>query len=411
MRLRDLLKVSTKAILVNKSRSVLTMLGIIIGIASVILMISVGQAAQNYLLAQVASFGSDLVFVANGRGDETRGGPPSASIKQTLTDADLRKLRSQSWVKVAAGDVIVRDLLVGPGGEKNGTVDGSSPDEITIFSMSLAKGRFLEDDDIDSHAKVIVLGKDVADALFGQDNPLGKTVRLAKQNFRVIGVMAPSGTRFFSNIDEQVYVPYTTVFDLYNKDRLNFISLKPQGISAAQSKDRIRYLLRDTHKLDNPNGELSKDDFRVATQDDAIKNADTIGSVLQILLGSIASISLFVAGIGIMNIMYVTVTERTREIGLRVAIGALPRDILRQFLFEAIVLTCVAGTLGVFAGVFLSWLAIQIISSFQSGWSFVLPWNGIVLGFGVSSAIGIVFGYFPARKAAKLNPIEALRYE
>lgn len=410
MKIRDLLKVSYKALLINKGRSVLTMLGIIIGIASVILMVSVGQAAQDYLLSQVASFGSDLVFIGNGTQEEDSG-PPSAAIKQVLTAKDMEKIRALSWVRGVAGSILTSDLVSYGSVEKIASISGSSPDETVIFNIQTGKGRFLLQDDIDSHARVVVLGSAMADRLFGQQDPIGGSVKIGKLNYRVIGVMRPAGTRFFTNIDEQVYIPYTALFDAYGKNRLNFISVKTGTTSPSEAKKQLTLLLRDTHNIDNPNDDLSKDDFNVATQEDTIKSVAAIGSVLQILLGSIASISLFVAGIGIMNIMYVTVTERTREIGLRKAIGAQPGDILRQFLFEAILLTVVAGAIGSLFGITLSWLAIVIISSFQAGWVFVLPWNGVAMGFGVSVAIGVIFGYFPARRAAKMSPIEALRYE
>lgn len=411
MKIRDLVPLSFKALLVNKARSVLTMLGIVIGIASVMLMVSVGQSAEKYLLSQVASFGSDLIFIANGRGDDGRAGPPSATPKQTLTEKDLKKLQDLSWTRGVAGSVISYDIVSGQGEEKRTSVDGAMPDETKVFNLSMAKGRFLEVTDVDSRSHVVILGQDVAKKLFGEENPIGRSIKISKQSFHVIGILAPAGTRFFSNLDDIAYIPYTAYFDLYNKNRLNFIGVKSGDVRPGEARELIRIALRETHNLDNPNNDLSKDDFRVATQEDTIQRAGTITGVLQVLLASIASISLFVAGIGIMNIMYVTVTERTREIGLRKAIGATRSDILRQFLAEAILLTSVAGLTGILFGFTLSWLAIQIILKFQGGWSFVIPWNGAALGFGVSAAIGIIFGYFPARRAAQLNAIEALRYE
>jgi ABC-type antimicrobial peptide transport system permease subunit len=199
--------------------------------------------------------------------------------------------------------------------------------------------------------------------------------------------------------------------DLYNKDRLDFISFKSAGLSMNEGTRRVRDLFRDNHKISNPANDLAKDDFRVLTQADAIKNAGVIGMILQILLASIAAISLIVAGIGIMNIMFVTVTERTAEIGLRKAIGAKPKDILNQFLTEALLLTFGGGLLGVILGVSSSYLMLRIIGSYQEGWTFAFPTRGVVMAFSVSAVIGVIFGYFPARRAAKLNPIEALRYE
>ncbi len=411
MRLRDLLPLSYRALVLNKARSSLTMLGIIIGISSVILMISVGQSAQTYLLSQIASFGSDLVFIGNGQGDETRGGPPSSVPKQTLTERDLKKLNSLTWPAAISGSIIGSDLVSYQGEEKRTRISGASQDEIKVFAMSMQSGHFLEQNEIESRSRVAVLGQDVAKKLFGEEQPIGRTIKISRQPFRVIGILAPAGTRFFSNIDDQVYIPYTAFFDVYNKNRLNFIGIKSGTIRPAEAKELIRVALRETHSLDNPTGILSKDDFRVSTQEDTIKSANTIGTILQVLLGSIASISLFVAGIGIMNIMYVTVTERTREIGLRKAIGATSGDVLGQFLAEAIVLTSSGGLIGVLFGFGLSWIAITVINQFQSGWVLTIPWNGAALGFGVSAAIGIIFGFFPARRAAKLNPIEALRYE
>jgi putative ABC transport system permease protein len=196
-----------------------------------------------------------------------------------------------------------------------------------------------------------------------------------------------------------------------NMEKLQFMSVKTGTVATNEAKERIRIILRESHRIDNPTGDLSKDDFFIASQEDTAERAGMIGTILSVLLSSIASISLVVGGVGIMNIMYVTVTERTREIGLRKAIGARGQDILRQFLYEAIFLSVCAGILGIIVGMGFSWLGLQALAAYQKGWSFNMPWSGAALGFGVSVAIGIVFGYFPARKAAKLNPIEALRYE
>lgn len=411
MHVLDLAKLSYRALLINRARSILTMLGIVIGITSVILMLGVGQAAQRYLLSQVASFGSDLIFVANGADDGKRRGPPEAGTRESLTARDLKDLLALPWV--AGGDGIVNsvDLLSYGGEDRFSQVSGVSPGQAVVFNLNVAQGRFIDQSDVDGRTRTIVLGKDVARGMFGQEDPIGKSIRLNKKLFRVIGVLDAAGTRFFSNVDEQVYIPYTAFFDAYNKDRVNFIAIKAGDVRPEEAKNRIRATLRDNHSIDNPTDDLTKDDFKVTSQEDAVKNADTIGTILQTLLGSIASISLLVAGVGIMNIMYVTVTERTREIGLRKALGAKRIDILGQFLAEAVLLTVFAGIIGVGSGVGFSWLAIQLINSFQPGWTFVVPWNGIVLGFGVSTLIGVIFGYFPARKAAKLSPIEALRYE
>ncbi|MDQ7814837.1 MAG: ABC transporter permease [Patescibacteria group bacterium] len=413
MRFRDTIRLSFHSLMVNKSRAVLTMLGIIIGVASVILMLSVGRGAEKYILSQVASFGSDLLFVRNGPGDGKQGaGPPTTSVKQVLTMDDYKKIRQQSWV-TAAGANIYSSLVVEYQGSNYTTqISGTTESDIIIFNTEIESGSFMTSDDIDSKAHVAVLGHDIAQDLFGNEDPLNKRIKIKKVSYRVIGVMKTAGTKFFTNLDRQVYTPVTTLMQQLNIERLQFMTVKIGNTPPAEAQERIRILLREQHKLDNPTGDLAKDDFFVATQEDTMERAGIIGTILQILLTSIAAISLVVGGVGIMNIMYVTVTERTREIGLRKAIGAKSSDVLKQFLYEAILLSVLAGFAGVVIGVGVSYLGILLLQSMQSaGWTFEMPWFGIQLGFGVSAAIGIFFGYFPARTAAKLNPIEALRYE
>lgn len=411
MRIIDLFSLSYKSIVRTRGRAVLTMLGIVIGIGSVILMLSIGQAAEGYLLSQVASFGSDLIFVSNGKGDVEENGPPSRNVKQTLTIQDAKALEREPWVRVVNATFINRDLLSSGSVNAYAQVQGTGPGELIIFNTRAETGRFISKEDQDSRAKVVVLGAGIATRLYNGNDPIGQLLKINKQNFRVIGVMERGGTRFFNKVDDQVYVPVTTLLTLYNKDRVNFISVKPNNLTVAETKERVRLVLRDTHRLDNPEGKLSKDDFQVSSQEDAVRSASVIGDILQILLASVAAISLIVGGIGIMNIMLVTVTERTQEIGLRKSIGATRRDILGQFLIEAVCLTLFGGIVGVIGGLSVSYLAIKIISSFQEGWQFVFPLSGVILATVVSTLIGIVFGIYPARKAARLSPIDALRYE
>lgn len=413
MKFTDTINVAAKSLLRTRSRAVLTMLGIVIGIASVILMLSIGRSAEGFLLSQIAAFGSDLVIVTNGRGDIGRGDPATQQLeKQTLTLRDYRRIGEQSWVRAANPNLISQDTI-GYGSESVITsVYGAGPGEIEVSTSEVARGSFLSDAHLDSRSRVVVLGNGIASKLFGETDPIGKSVKISKRNFRVIGVMEQGGTRFFTDLDQIAYIPVTSAMDLYNRERLNFIMFKPvEGITVADAQNRVRLLFRDTHNLDNPEGDLAKDDFQVLSQEDAVRNAGVVSTILQILLASIASISLIVGGIGIMNIMYVTVTERTAEIGLRKSLGAQPEDIRNQFLIEAILLTGAGGVIGILSGMLFTYIGISAIAAYQEGWSFVLPIDGIILAVSVSAAIGIVFGYFPARKASQLDPIEALRYE
>ncbi len=412
MKIRDLFPLSMKALLANKGRSLLTMLGIIIGIASVILMLAVGQAAQGYLLSQVASFGSDFISVENGKPSEVRGRPPNPTVKQSLTYKDYKKIKGEIWVHAATAIVLARDLVSYGGVDTLTQVTGATPGDPIVFNGAVKKGLYLSNEDIYSHTRAVVLGSKVADELFGQENPIGKTIKITKQPFRVIGIMKPAGTRFFRDADDQVYIPVTTALDLYHKSYVDYLGIKIRDtVNITRAKELTQVALRESHNIYNPTGDPSKDDFVVASQEDAIKSVATIGTILQILLGSISGISLVVAGIGIMNIMYVTVTERTREIGLRKALGARRHDILGQFLFESMILTVIAGVIGIAVGIGASWLVVRIISHYQSGWTFLIPWFGALLGFSVSAGIGVLFGYFPARKASAFKPIDALRYE
>jgi putative ABC transport system permease protein len=384
------------------------MIGIVIGVLSVILMLSIGEAAQRYILAQISSFGSDVIFIQNGAPEES--GQPTLFIKQSLTMKDVRKLASSSWVSLVVGKLNQQDQVTGNGVDMNVQVVGTMSDDTQLNDLRVLQGTFITAASVDSHAREAVLGYTVAKTMFGVDDAMGKTVKINGSGFRVVGVMAEQGTKGFQDVDKQVYVPVSSALDLYNKQYLTFITVKTT-LPLAEAKERLRIVMRERHNIDNPAGILSKDDFNVQTQEDLVKSASTITDILQILLVAIAAISLLVGGIGIMNIMYVSVTERTKEIGLRKSIGARERDILRQFLFEAVVQTLLGGLIGTVLGLACSWLAVNIINNFQPGWTFVPSTRGMLLGVSVSGLIGVLFGYFPARRAARLHPIDALRFE
>jgi putative ABC transport system permease protein len=394
----------------NPSRSLLTILGIVIGIAAVIIMLSIGQGAQRYILDQVSSLGSDQMFVQSGSGDSQGGGNPY--IAQTLTMKDVAALEtnnrftavspvlmSNEAVKNSDGDVVHADVM------------GVTPDNLLVQPSEVVDGRFVDDDDVAGGSRVAVLGSEIAATLFPNSEPVGQTIKLRTTSFRIIGVQAPQGTQFFSNLDNQVLLPITTMqHELLGVDYVNYIALRAPG-DIDDAKDEARFVLRDSHNIDNSNGDLSLDDFQISSQADAIQIIGVVGSVLSALLASIAAISLIVGGIGIMNIMLVSVTERTREIGLRKAIGATYREILQQFLVESILLTLAGGILGILLGVGVTLLQGVIVRHFIAGWSPTVPLFAIILSVVVSSAVGLIFGIYPARSAAKLDPIEALRYE
>lgn len=404
----DLFRSSIESLQRTKGRSALTMIGIVIGIMAVILMLSIGQAAERYITAEVSSLGSDVLFIGNGSKETS--GEPTLFVKSSLVEKDIRKLRQQVWVTAVAGKVLQSDGVSSDGIETSAQIVGTTPDEMILSDIRAERGRFFDQSAVDGRAREAVIGSEIASILYGMNDPLGKSLKINNVSYRVIGTMQKKGANSFQNLDKQIYVPFTAAMDTFNKRYLSSIVVKT-SLPISEAKERLTIAVRESHNIDNPTGDLKKDDFNVTTQEDAVKSAQQITDILQVLLISIAAISLLVGGIGIMNIMYVSVTERIKEIGLRKSIGARERDILRQFLIEAVLQTTIGGLIGTFLGISLSWGAIQAINAFQSGWTFEVSWSAVGLSLGVSGAIGLVFGYFPARKAAKLHPIEALRFE
>ncbi len=410
MNYSDLVKSSWQSLLRTRGRSVLTMLGIVIGIAAVILSLSIGQSAQMFILSQISVFGPDKLIIHPGSKIQTELSNASPFVDETLTLSDYKRLKREDWVNQISAEVMQTDMVKAGDVNKSVSVLGVMPDELSIGGYSMKSGSFFSDSDIDSHARIAVLGSSLADEMFGQDNAVGRSFKLGTLGYKVVGVLKPAGTQFFQNLDDVVYLPSTTVLDAYHKRNFQYFIIKT-SLPLADATSRIEIVMREAHSIDNPTGDYSKDDFFVMTQADAIKTVSQITSVLQILLSAIAAISLLVGGIGIMNIMFVSVTERISEIGLRKSIGARSQDILRQFLTEAVLLTMGGGIIGFLFGSFVAWLAIQIINQYQPGWVFIISYFGAGLGFVVSTLIGLVFGYLPARRAAKLQPIEAMRHE
>lgn len=412
MRGIDLVKISLDSLTRNKTRAALTILGIVIGIIAVILMLSIGQGAERYILRQVADLGSDLIFVEPSSGDPTNG-PPDPFVEQSLRMKDVDALEKSGLFSVVSPFLVSSAAVTHNTESVFAQLYGVGEGYLSIFPADIDAGRFLDENDVASFANVAVLGKEVANDLFGDQNPVGQKIKIKKQNFEVIGVLAEQGSRFFQNLDKNVAIPVSTAQrEVLGVDHVSFISSRIlPGTNIDYAKEEARYILRDSHDLQNPEGLPEKDDFFVSSQSDAVEIVGAVGSVLTLLLSSIAAISLVVGGIGIMNIMLVSVTERTREIGLRKAIGARYKEILWQFLLEAVILTTLGGIVGVIGGVGLSYVVAKIAAIYVTNWELVIPPEAIVASLVVATFVGLIFGLYPARRAAKLDPIQALRYE
>jgi putative ABC transport system permease protein len=401
----DLIKEILWSLAGNKVRSSLTVLGIVIGIGSVITMVAIGQGAQSTISKNIEAIGSNLIVVSPGA---QRSGTVSAGIgsSQTLTleDANAIKSEVQSISGVAPEDTHRYQITAG-GNNTNTQVVGTVPDYLSVRNITIDSGSFFTDQQVQSSAKIVILGPTARDNLFGTNSdPIGQSVRIKNIAFNVIGVTKSKGGTGFLNPDNSVYVPLTSEQHYLSGDTyVTSVSVAAQDqnvMSAVQQS--ISDLLLQRHKITDP----TQADFNLINQNDIISTASSITNTFTILLASIASISLLVGGIGIMNMMLTTVTERTREIGLRKAVGIRKIYINMQFLGEAVVLTFLGGILGVLIG----WLASLALARFL-GLTTQISVSSIILAFGVSAAVGIIFGFYPARRAAALNPIEALRYE
>ncbi len=401
-------RIAFKALSRNKMRSGLTMLGIIIGVGAVIAMIAIGSGAKARIQEQIASMGSNLLIVLSG--SATSGGMRwgSGSVP-TLTVEDAKDIASElSAVKYAA-PVLQGVTQVVFGNQNWSTVTiGSTPEALLIRDWPVTSGRSLTQADVDGAAKVCLLGNTVVENLFGEMDPIGQVVRIKKFPFTVIGVLSDKGqTTWGQDQDDVIYVPLTTgqrlLFGQQFPGMVRSISVQATGPDTTKlAEDQITQLLRQRHRI-RANQE---NDFSVRNLTEAFSTAEESAKVMSILLGAIASISLLVGGIGIMNIMLVSVTERTREIGIRMAVGARGRDILYQFLIEALVLSLIGGIVGLLLGVGAS----QLIS-YSFKWPTLISPQSLLLSFSFAGGVGIFFGFYPARKAAQLDPIEALRYE
>ena len=402
---KDLIQEVLWSLMGNKVRSGLTILGIVIGIASVITMVGIGQGSKKSIEAQIESIGSNLITIMPGS-QSVGGVRQSSGSAQSLTEEDVTVLEKKvSGIKAIAPTVSSNYQITAKGNNSNTQVIGTTPDYITVKNVAIESGSFFSESQGRGSAKVAVIGPDTRDTLFGEGaNPIGQTIRINKVIFQIIGVTQAKGASGFNNQDDVVYVPMKTSQNyLVGNDYINTINITVNSQEEMTPvEEQVKTVLLESHGIENE----EEADFRTMNQSDIISTASSITDTFTLLLSSIAGISLLVGGIGIMNMMLTTVTERTREIGLRKAVGVRKFYINLQFLTEAVMLTFIGGGVGVLLGL----IASYFISSF-SGISSVISLSSILLSFGVSAAVGIIFGFYPARRAANLSPIEALRYE
>jgi putative ABC transport system permease protein len=401
-------KVAFRSLRANKMRSLLTMLGMIIGVAAVIIMVAIGEGANQRIAAQIASIGSNLLLVIPG--STTSGGLRSGfGGAHTLTMSDARAIgRELSSVRASSPTMRSSGPVVYGNQNWSTILQGGSPEFLELREWKIVSGRNFTAQETEAASKVCLLGQTVSDYLFGTDDPIGKIVRIKRSPFTVIGILdrkgqSPQG----QDQDDTVVLPITTMQKkLSGSDHLGVVgAIMVQATDANRVKDaeqQVTELLRQRHRI----GQGGSDDFSVRNLSEMLALAESATQIMSLLLGGIASVSLLVGGIGIMNIMLVSVTERTREIGIRMAVGARERDILSQFLIEAVILALTGGVVGILLGA-----GGAILTSAIAGWTTVISPAAVFLAFGFSAAVGVFFGFYPARKASRMDPIEALRYE
>lgn len=407
MNIANLFKIALRAIAANKLRSFLTMLGIIIGVASVIAMLAIGQGSKKSIQANIAEMGSNMIMIRPGQDKGPGGAQQDASDMQTLKLKDYETLKEQSkYLAAISPNVNASGQFINGNNNTPSTMYGISPDYLQIRQQKVKDGDMFTDEDVKTSAKVCVIGKTVADNLFtnGED-PIGKVIRYNKIPFRIVGVLESKGYNSFGmDQDDVVFAPYTTVM----KRILSVTYL--QGINASAitedmtdlAIEDVTNILRENHKLKG----ADEDNFTIRSQQEMAEMMNSTSDTMTVLLLVVACISLVIGGIGIMNIMYVSVTERTKEIGLRMSVGARGIDILNQFLIESVLLSVTGGLIGVLCGIGAA-VGINVFAHWPIQ---IQPWS-VLLSFVVCSATGIFFGWYPAKKAASLDPIEAIRYE
>ncbi|MBN1410766.1 MAG: ABC transporter permease [Spirochaetales bacterium] len=406
MTLGNTIKISLINILKNKTRSLLTALGIIIGVGSVIVMVGIGTGSQEKIKNEIASMGTNLIMVFAGGQRSGHGVSQGAGTSVGLSLKDVERLRREgTWIQAISPFVTSNAQVIYSRNNWRTSIQGVSAEYQAIRNYNLSSGAFFQDTDVAGSRSLAVAGQTIVNELMPYEDPLGKQIRIANIPFTIIGVLESKGSSGFGrDEDDMILIPYTTAMNKLTGTtylRSIYISTTSAGKIEAQ-QNQITAILREQHRL-KPDDE---DDFRVGTQTEITERADSIGSTLTLLLGSIAAVSLLVGGIGIMNIMLVSVKERTREIGIRMAVGAKGSNVLLQFLIEAFVLSMLGGIIGIAV----SFLIAFILNTFTE-LTVVIEWSIVSLAFIFSGSVGIFFGFYPAKKAAELNPIDALRYE
>jgi len=412
---RQSVKTSVRALLANKGRSFLTMLGIIIGVAAVIIIMAVGAGAQSLIINQVKTFGTDIIGILPGASEEE--GPPASVmgiVITTLTYEDALALNNKTNVPNVVDVAAYYKGMSNVSWESNSydtNVSGSTVGYLNVEGGEVDKGRFFTKEEETNLAKVAVLGSTVKKELFGDSDAIGQKIKIKKQNFEVIGIMKDRGTVAFQNNDDQVFIPIKTMQKLIAG--VNHISMMRLKVDSQENMDKamsdVKTTLRERHGITDQSG--INDDFTVRSSAQAMDMITTITDALKFFLVAIAAMSLLVGGIGIMNIMLVSVTERTREIGLRKAVGANNKNIMVQFLMEAATITLSGGAIGIIIGSLVAILIAVVANFLGYDWSLSISISSIILALIVSISVGLVFGLYPARKASKLQPVEALRHE
>ncbi len=406
MNYTNLFKIALKAIYNNKTRSLLTMLGIIIGIASVIAMLGFGQGTQEQITSEISSMGSNMIMISPG-GERRAGQRMDASSMQTLKMEDYESIRNNCpHVTYVSPSVSSSGQLVAGNNNYPASVTGCSPDYLQIRQLEMAEGEMFTEQDVKTAAKVCILGKTIVDNLFPNEDPIGKMIRVNKIPYQVVGVLVSKGTNSMGmDQDEIVLAPFTTVMKrMLSQTHLSGIQCS--AITEADTQlamNEIEDVLRSNHRLKDGD----ENNFTMNSMQEIMETMSTVTGLMTMLLAAIAGISLVVGGIGIMNIMYVSVTERTKEIGLRMSVGARGIDILSQFLIEAVLICLTGGIIGIILGYGLG----ALVEMFVDNITVSISTSSVALSFGVCVLIGMFFGWYPAKKAANLDPIEALRYE